>query len=63
MAWPELDFVVGLPLADRIDLGGTFTDGGWTLPPDLTLEAWAEAGATLGRIDRAVQWWISRKIP
>jgi hypothetical protein len=29
-----------------------------TLPPGLALETWAAVGATLTRVERAVQWWL-----
>ena len=51
-------FGIGFPLAQRIDLDGILTDKGWTLPPDLTVDAWSAAGTTLGRLERAIQWWI-----
>jgi N6-adenosine-specific RNA methylase IME4 len=31
---------------------------GWEIPKDLSHDEWCVAGATLGRIERSVMWWI-----
>ena len=38
--------------------GATLTENSLALPPDLPYEQWAEAGHTLGRVQRACAWWI-----
>ena len=39
-------------------LRGETTLTGWRLPNNMTVEEWKAAGQTLGRIERAVMWWI-----
>lgn len=39
-------------------LRGETTLTGWRLPGDMAVEEWKAAGQALGRIERAVMWWI-----
>lgn len=39
-------------------LPGVFTETSWKLPKDLPIMEWVEAGRTLQRMNRAVNWWI-----
>jgi len=41
-----------------VPLRGETTLTGWRLPTDMSQQEWMDAGRTLGRIERAVMWWI-----
>ena len=42
------------PLAEKSDLSLT----GWSLPAELTVQQWEQAGDILSRMDQSKQWWI-----
>jgi N6-adenosine-specific RNA methylase IME4 len=42
----------------QLQLRGTATETGWSLPANLSFEEWRAAGEMLGGAERAVAWWI-----
>jgi N6-adenosine-specific RNA methylase IME4 len=45
-------------MTDLIQLRGDASPTGWRLPDNMSERDWRDAGASLGRIERAVMWWI-----